>query len=144
MTNPPDDRERSSSRPPAGLRADGSAPADGPAPHPPAGPAQAGQARWHRLRALMAQPHWRRRRTRVMREFGVLAVVIAGSALGSALVPTVPARVGPVSLDVRVVPSLEPGVRLLLPPAGRVEFATHRAPLAVEAAVSEVDLEGAR
>ena len=57
---------------------------------------------------------------------------------------TVPATVGPLSFDVRVAPSIDPGVRLLLPPAGLVTFATHRAPVTVDAAISEVDLEKAR
>jgi hypothetical protein len=75
---------------------------------------------------------------------GVLFVVLAGSALGTALVPSVQARVGPLHLDVRVVPSIDPGVQLLLPPAGRVSFDTHLAPVAVEAGISQVDLEAAR
>ena len=124
------------------------APANGDAVPPGEGAADDAGAdrpgRLGRLRARLAQPRWRRRRDRALRVLGVLAVVTAGSTVGTALVPSVPARVGPLSLDVRVVPSLDPGVKLLLPPAGRVAFDTHRAPLAVEAEVSEVDLEGAR
>jgi hypothetical protein len=78
------------------------------------------------------------------RVLGVLAVVLIGSAIGTALVPSVPARIGPLQLDVRVVPSLHPGVQLLLPPAGQVSFDTHLAPVAVEAGISRVDLEQAR
>ena len=44
----------------------------------------------------------------------------------------------------RVVPSVHPGVHLLLPPAGQVDFATHIAPIALEGEISQVDLEGAR
>src|SRR5918912_1975337 len=47
-------------------------------------------------------------------------------------------------LVVGVVPSLSPGVHVLLPPAGEVDFATHIAPFAVQARIAEVDLEGAR
>ncbi len=88
----------------------------------------------------------RRRRLldRARRVLGVLAVVVAGAGIGSALAPDVPARIGPIDARVRVVPSLHPGVRLLLPPAGRVDFSTHLAPVAVEAGIAEVDLEGAR
>jgi hypothetical protein len=86
-------------------------------------------------------PAWARRAARAA---GVAAVVLAGSALGSAMTPSVPATVGPLRFDVRVVPSLDPGIHLLLPPAGRVSFRTHLAPVAVEAAISEVDLEKAR
>ena len=42
------------------------------------------------------------------------------------------------------MPTLSPGVTLLLPPAGQVSFATHVAPFAIQARISEVDLEGAR
>jgi predicted MPP superfamily phosphohydrolase len=75
---------------------------------------------------------------------GVLAVVVVGAGLGAAMTPSVSATVGPLSLDVRVVPSVRPGVHLLVPPAGEVTFATHLAPVAVNAAISEVDLEKAR
>jgi predicted MPP superfamily phosphohydrolase len=75
---------------------------------------------------------------------GVLLVVIAGAAAGAALAPSTTADVGPIEAQVSVVPSLSPGVRLLLPPAGEVAFDTHLAPFAVRASISRVDLEGAR
>jgi predicted MPP superfamily phosphohydrolase len=81
---------------------------------------------------------------RLLRALALLAVVLAGAAVGTALTPSVTAAVGPLTLDVRVVPSVHPGVQLLLPPAGEVSFDTHRAPVAVEAGISEVDPEGAR
>jgi predicted MPP superfamily phosphohydrolase len=88
---------------------------------------------------------WRRRAiTRILRLFGVLAVVLAGSGIGAALAPPVTTQVGPLEAQVRVRPSLNPGVHLLLPPAGEVTFATHWSPVAVEASVSQVDLVGAR
>jgi predicted MPP superfamily phosphohydrolase len=86
-------------------------------------------------------PGWLRQLGQVA---GVLAVALAGAGLGAAVTPSVPATVGPLSFEVRVAPSIEPGVRLLLPPAGRVTFATHLAPVTVDAAISEVDLEKAR
>ncbi|MDQ1288895.1 MAG: hypothetical protein QG622_2461 [Actinomycetota bacterium] len=81
---------------------------------------------------------------RALRALGVAAVVLAGSGIGTALAPAVPAQIGPLRVEVRVVPSVTPGVHLLLPPAGEVRFSTHLAPLALEAEISEVDLEGAR
>jgi predicted MPP superfamily phosphohydrolase len=80
----------------------------------------------------------------LVRTAGVVAVAIIGSAIGAGLAPATSTRVGPFQVDLRVVPSLHPGVVLELPPAGRVEFDTHRAPLAVQASMGEVDLEGAR
>jgi predicted MPP superfamily phosphohydrolase len=79
-----------------------------------------------------------------MRAAGVLAVVLAGAAIGTALTPSVTAEVGPLTIDVRVTPSLRPGVLLRLPPAGEVSFDTHLAPIVVEAGISEVDPDGAR
>jgi predicted MPP superfamily phosphohydrolase len=78
------------------------------------------------------------------RVVGVVVVVLIGSAVGAGLAPSTITRVGPFEVDLRVVPSWDPGVVLELPPAGRVEFQTHRAPVAVQAAMGEVDLEGAR
>src|SRR4051794_12578066 len=86
-------------------------------------------------------PDWRPRTARVL---GVLVVGVAGAAIGAALAPSTTARVGPIQADVSVVPSLSPGVHVLLPPAGEVDFATHIAPFAVQARIAEVDLEGAR
>jgi hypothetical protein len=71
-------------------------------------------------------------------------VVLAGAAVRTALTPSLTADVGPAKLDVRVVPSVRPGVQLVLPPAGQVRFDTHLAPVAVEARISEVDLDGAQ
>lgn len=96
------------------------------------------------LRVGLRSPRVRGVARRARRLAGVLAVVVSGFAVGTALAPAVPAQVGPARLEVRVVPSLRPGVQLLLPPAGEVRFDTHEAPFAVEARVSEVDLEGAR
>ena len=81
---------------------------------------------------------------RALPGLGILGVVLAGSAIGTALAPPVTAVVGPLAFDVRVAPSLHPGVELMLPPAGQVRFDTHLAPVAVRAGISEVDLEGAR
>jgi predicted MPP superfamily phosphohydrolase len=74
----------------------------------------------------------------------VLLVALAGGAIGSALTPSTTAEVGPLQAEVRVVPSLNSGIQLLLPPAGEVEFDAYSAPVAVEARIARVDLEGAR
>jgi Calcineurin-like phosphoesterase len=79
-----------------------------------------------------------------MHALGVFLVGVVGAALGAALAPETSTQVGPIHAQVSVVPSLSPGVRLLLPPAGQVTFATHAAPFAIQARISEVDLEDAR
>jgi predicted MPP superfamily phosphohydrolase len=86
----------------------------------------------------------RRRWPSVARVVGVVVVALIGSTVGAGLAPSTITRVGPFEVGLRVVPSWDPGVVLELPPAGRVEFRTHRAPVAVQAAMGEVDLEGAR
>jgi predicted MPP superfamily phosphohydrolase len=74
----------------------------------------------------------------------MLLVAVVGLWIGAALAPSTPAYVGPLTATVRVVPSLDPGIRLLLPPAGEVSFPTHASPVAVEARIREVDPQGAR
>src|SRR5919202_6484826 len=86
-------------------------------------------------------PGWRAHAAHVL---GVLVVGVVGVAIGAALAPPTTATVGPLQADVSVVPSLSPGVHVLLPPAGEVDFATHVGPFAVQARIAEVDLEGAR
>src|ERR687885_3062662 len=86
-------------------------------------------------------PGWR---AHVVHALGVLVVGVVGAAIGAALAPPTTAHVGPLQADVSVVPSLSPGVHVLLPPAGEADFATHIAPFAVQARIAEVDLEGAR
>ena len=75
---------------------------------------------------------------------GVLLVALVGGILGAELAPATSATIGPLQARVRVIPSLHPGIHLLLPPAGQVDFATHVAPVALEGEISQVDLEGAR
>ncbi len=98
--------------------------------------------------AARVAPDRRERRDRLRRALprwaGMLLVVLTGAAVGAVLAPATPARVGPLLLEVRVVPSVHPGVQLLLPPIGRVEFDTHTAPVAVQARVGEVDVEAAQ
>jgi len=124
-------------------------PPPAPSADPPAGAAPARRGARPSPREVLVRV-WAHRRARpeglrrAGRAAGVVLVVLAGATLGAAMTPAVPASVGPLRLDVRVVPSLDPGVHLLLPPAGRVTFDTDVAPFAVEAAVSEVDPEKAR
>jgi hypothetical protein len=75
---------------------------------------------------------------------GVVLVALTGGILGAELAPATSATIGPLQARVRVIPSLDPGIHLLLPPAGQVDFATHLAPIALEGEISQVDLEGAR
>src|SRR3954452_14880618 len=111
---------------------------------PPAGPPVAAVSlrdRLARAHAWLVTPGWR---AHVLHALGVFLVVVVGAAIGAALAPETSTQVGPIQAEVSVVPSLSPGVNLLLPPAGQVSFATHVAPFAVQARISEVDLEGAR
>jgi len=111
---------------------------------PPAAPSSAAadlRERAARVRAWLLVPGWR---THAVHAIGVFLVGVLGAAIGAALAPPTTTQVGPIQAEVSVVPSLSPGVNLLLPPAGQVSFATHVAPFAVQARISEVDLEGAR
>jgi predicted phosphodiesterase len=108
------------------------------APPPPA------RARWQERTA-----HWLEQTGRVLRArgpavLGVIGVAAVGAWLGMALAPPTTTVVGPIETQVRVVPSLHPAVQVLLPPAGQVRFATHLTPIAVQARISQVDLEAAR
>jgi hypothetical protein len=110
----------------------------------PAAPSSAAadlRERAARVRAWLLVPGWR---THAVHAIGVFLVGVLGAAIGAALAPPTTTQVGPIQAEVSVVPSLSPGVNLLLPPAGQVSFATHVAPFAVQARISEVDLEGAR
>ena len=123
--------------------------ADGTAPRTTASPAAPHGPPRPRGGALVHLPAPSRQQVRsaaavALHWAGVLLVVVVGAAVGAALAPATPATVGPLQLDVRVVPSLSPGVQLLLPPAGRVDFDTHLAPVSVRASVTEVDVEGAK
>ena len=96
-------------------------------------------ARWRRLTGAA---RWSRRR--LPGPAGVLLVALVGGGIGAALAPPSSTGVGPLGVQVRVLPSLNPGVRLLLPPAGEVQFRTHHAPVEVQARITQVDPAGAR
>lgn len=81
---------------------------------------------------------------RPLRLLGLLAVVVVGGALGWSLAPPSSAYVGPLKVQVEVVPSLQTGVHVQLPPVGEVDFDTHDAPVAVNASVQSVDLDAAK
>jgi hypothetical protein len=95
-------------------------------------------------RRLLRAARSHRSAVHVVHALGVLLVVVAGAAVGAALAPPITTDVGPIEAQVNVVPSLSPGVHVLLPPAGEVTFDTHLAPIAVQARIARVDLEGAR
>ena len=91
---------------------------------PPAAPpsAQADlRQRAARVRSWLLTPGWR---AHVMQALGVFLVGVVGAAIGAALAPSTSTLVGPIQAEVSVVPSLSPGVTLLLPPAGQVSFAS--------------------
>jgi predicted phosphodiesterase len=108
------------------------------APPPPA------RARWRERTANELGRLGRVARARGPAVLGVIGVAAVGAWLGMALAPPTTAVVGPIQTQVRVVPSLHPAVQVLLPPAGQVRFPTHLTPIAVQARISQVDLEAAR
>lgn len=69
---------------------------------------------------------------------------LIGAAAGAALAPATHADVGPLAVQIRVKPSVDPGVVVQLPPAGSVRFDTHHGPIVVQALIESVDLEEAR
>lgn len=71
------------------------------------------------------------------------SVLVLGGGIGWALAPPASTYLGPLAVQVEVVPALDPGVRVLLPPIGQVDFATHRAPVAVDVSVESVDVDSA-
>jgi predicted MPP superfamily phosphohydrolase len=89
---------------------------------------------------------WRRRLAagRIVRWLALLAVAVAGAGIGWTLAPSTTTQVGPLGVQVDVVPSLSPGMQVQLPPIGQVEFDTHVAPVAVQASVTSVDVEQAQ
>jgi predicted MPP superfamily phosphohydrolase len=75
----------------------------------------------------------------------VLSVLgLIGAGAGAALAPATHAAVGPLAVQIKVRPSLHPGVVVRLPPAGSVRFDTHGSPIAVQALIESVDLDEAR
>jgi predicted MPP superfamily phosphohydrolase len=75
----------------------------------------------------------------------VLSVLgLIGAGAGAALAPATHADVGPLAVQIKVRPSLHPGVVVRLPPAGSVRFDTHSSPIAVQALIESVDLDEAR
>ncbi|HET8615201.1 MAG TPA: metallophosphoesterase [Actinomycetales bacterium] len=74
----------------------------------------------------------------------VSALALLGAGAGAALAPATHADVGPLAVQVKVRPSLHPGVVVRLPPAGSVRFDTHQSPIAVQALIESVDLDEAR
>lgn len=81
---------------------------------------------------------------RALRWLAVLFVAVAGAGIGWTLAPTTTTQVGPLGVQVDVVPSLSPGMHVQLPPIGQVEFDTHVAPVAVQASVTSVDVRQAQ
>ena len=82
-------------------------------------------------------------RLHVLPWFGILLVAAVGSGVGFALAPGASTYVGPLQTEVRVRPSLTPGVEVDLPPVGKVTFDTHRAPVVVTANIASVDVDAA-
>ena len=96
-----------------------------------------------RLTAPLARLARRRGTRAVARWSGILLVAAAGAGVGFALAPGASTYVGPLQTEVRVSPSLDPGVEVDLPPVGKVSFDTHRAPVVVRATIESVDLDAA-
>lgn len=107
-------------------------------------PPRPARARWHEWTANRLVRLGQILRAHGPAALGVIAVATVGAWVGMALAPPTTTVVGPIETQVRVVPSLHPAVQVLLPPAGQVRFETHLTPVAVQARISQVDLEAAR
>lgn len=81
---------------------------------------------------------------RVARRVAVGLLALLGAQVGAAVAPAAHADLGPLSVEVRVRPSLSPGASVDLPPIGSVRFATHRTPVQVSASIQSVDVEAAQ
>ncbi|MEZ0165358.1 metallophosphoesterase [Kineococcus sp. LSe6-4] len=103
-------------------------------------PSPARRAAWSRL---AARPVPRFARRHLLPWIAVLIVTAAGAGVGFALAPGASTYVGPLQTEVRVRPSLTPGVEVDLPPVGKITFDTHRAPVVVTANVESVDVDAA-
>lgn len=86
---------------------------------------------------------WARLRRIAIHYGAVPLVAVLGGAIGLALVPATTVDVGPLTASVHLRPSLRPQTVILLPPVGEVSFATHVAPVRVEARVRNVDISKA-
>jgi predicted phosphodiesterase len=95
------------------------------------------------VRRFAAQPVPNFLRRHVLPWFGILLVTAVGAGIGFTLAPGASTYVGPLQTEVRVRPSLTPGVEVDLPPVGKVTFDTHRAPIVVTANIESVDLDAA-
>ncbi|WP_426565178.1 metallophosphoesterase family protein [Angustibacter sp. McL0619] len=81
---------------------------------------------------------------RLARQVGIGLLAIFGALMGAAVAPAAQAQVGPLTVDVKVRPSLSPGATVDLPPVGSVQFPTHWAPVQVRASIRSVDVDAAR
>jgi predicted MPP superfamily phosphohydrolase len=96
------------------------------------------------IRERASRQSWRGVLAGVARWVALLLVALSGAGVGWSLSPTTTTFIGPLEVQVDLVPSLDPGVRVQLPPIGEVEFDTHTAPVAVLASVKSVDLDQAQ
>lgn len=72
-----------------------------------------------------------------------VVVGILGALVGILLTPPTTVDVGPVTATIHLRPSMDPRTVILLPPVGEVSFATHTAPVEIEATVQGVDIAAA-
>ncbi|MGL5859523.1 MAG: metallophosphoesterase family protein [Angustibacter sp.] len=110
-------------------------------------PAPADARRWRigrratgRPRSPLTSPQGRR----LLRRAAIVVTAVLGFLAGAALAPAAQTTVGPLTVDVRVRPSVSPGAAVELPPVGSVRFDTHDTPVAVLASIRAVDVDSAR
>ena len=97
-----------------------------------------------RRSALHAAAHHEVSWSSVARVLLVVAVGITGALIGLFLVGPRHEQIGPLSVQVRVVPSFVGDTVIDLPPLGTVSLDTHDGPLSLHARVEAVDVEAAR
>ncbi len=79
-----------------------------------------------------------------LRLLALVLLGLGGAVAGAMIAPAAHTSIGPLSVDVRIRPSLRPGVAVDLPPVGAVRFDTHRTPVQVQASIRSVDIDEAR
>jgi predicted phosphodiesterase len=83
-------------------------------------------------------------RSRAVRAVLVVGVALAAGGVAMSTLGGTEHRVGPVEVRLALVPSLEGGTRVDVPPLGQLRMATHAGPLQLRASVQGIEVDAAR